>query len=81
IAYYYVEEFKWTDSRGGTDDYSTLDLKLSRNLRFNKSYGSISIVLRNLLDDYSDYQETPSNSTAPNVIHTTLAYLDFRLNF
>ncbi len=81
IAYYYVEAFKWTDSRGGTDDYSTLDLKLSRNLRFNKSNGSISLILRNLLDDYSDYQETPSSNTAPNVIHTTLAYLDFRLNF
>ena len=81
LAYYFVEAFKWTDSRGGTDDYRTLDLKLTRNFRFDKSNGSISLILRNLLDDYSDYQETPSSSTAPNVIHTTLAYLDFRLNF
>ena len=81
LAYYFVEAFKWTDSRGGTDDYNTLDLKLSRNFRFDQSNGSVSIVLKNLLGDYSDYQETPSSSTAPNVIHTTLAYVDFRLNF
>ncbi|MCK5396456.1 MAG: TonB-dependent receptor, partial [Gammaproteobacteria bacterium] len=88
LAYYFVEAFKWTDSRGGTDDYRTLDIKLSRSFRYDKTSGSLSVILKNLLDDYSDYQETPSNSpgnggsdTAPKVVHSTLAYIDFRLNF
>jgi len=80
LGYYFVEDFKWTDARG-TGDYRILDLRLSRNLRFSQSRGSVSLVLKNLLDDYSDYNETPRNSTAPQVIQNTLAYLDLRLNF
>lgn len=86
IAYYYADAFKWTDARGVTDDHSTdsyhtLDLRASRNFRINQKDASLSIVIKNLLDDYSDYQESPSNNTAPKVVHSTLAYLDFRLNF
>lgn len=81
LAYYYVDKLNWTDSRGGTGAYKTLDMKISRKINFNKTNGSISLVLRNLLNDYSDYQENPSNITAPKVVHSSLAYLDFRLNF
>lgn len=86
IAYYYVDAFKWTDARGVSDDFSTdsyhtLDMRASRSFKFNRTRGSLSVVLKNLLDEYSDYQENPSNSTAPKVVHGTLAYLDFRLNF
>ncbi len=86
IAYYYVDAFKWTDARGVSDDFSTdsyhtLDMRASRSFKFNRTRGSLSLVLKNLLDEYSDYQETPSNSTAPKVVNGTLGYLDFRLNF
>ncbi len=81
VAYYFVESFKWTDSRGGVDDHQTLDIRLSRKIKFNQANGSVSVVIKNLLGDYSDYQENPSSNTAPKVIHSTLAYLDIRLNF
>jgi len=88
LGYYYVDEFKWTDARpstvGGqysTDDYHTIDMRLSRNLRFSDTDGSLSLVLKNLLDDYSDYQKQPSSSTAPVVIENTTAYIDLRLRF
>lgn len=81
FAYYYVESFKWTDSRGGTNDYDTLDLRLSRSIKFDQAYGSVAIVLKNLLGDFSSYQETPSSNVAPMVVHSKLAYIDFRLNF
>jgi len=81
LAYYYVESFKWTDTRGGVDDHQTLDIRLSRKFTFNQANGSLSVVLKNLLGDYSDYLENPSMSTAPKAVHDTLAYLDFRLNF
>jgi iron complex outermembrane receptor protein len=80
LGYYFVEEFKWTDAKG-TGDYKILDLRLSRNFRYSLTRGSLSLVLKNLLDDYSDYNETPRNDTAPQVIQNTLAYIDLRLNF
>lgn len=86
IAYYHVDAFKWTDARSVSDDFSTdsyhtLDMRVSRNFKYNRTRGSLSLVLKNLLKEYSDYQENPSNTTAPKVVHGTLAYLDFRLNF
>ncbi|MBL4711494.1 MAG: TonB-dependent receptor [Gammaproteobacteria bacterium] len=81
LSYYYVDAFKWTDSRSFTEAYETVDIRLSRKVTFNTSKGSVSVVVKNLLNDYSDYQKTPSNSSAPNVIYTTLAYIDLRLTF
>ncbi len=86
LGYYFVDAFTWTDARTlvndfTTDDYHTLDLRISRNFKFNQSHGSLSLVLKNLLDDYSDYQKDPSSDTAPQVIQNTVAYIDFRLHF
>ena len=85
IAYYFVEAFKWTDAqdeefKNSTDKYNTLDLRLSRNFHFTQADGSISIVIKNLLEDYSDYQNNQINNS-PIAINNTLAYMDFRLNF
>ena len=82
LGYYFVEDFHWMDSNG-TGDYKILDMRLSRNFNFSKTHGSLSLVLKNLLDDYSDYKEDPKNSdgTAPQVIQNTVAYIDFRLYF
>ena len=80
LGYYFVENFNWMDS-SGTGDYRTLDLRFSRNFNFNRTHGSLSLVVKNLLDDYSDYKENPRNDTAPKIIQNTTAYIDFRLNF
>jgi iron complex outermembrane receptor protein len=80
LGYYYIEDFTWTDSRG-TGDYNILDLRASRNFSFEKTHASLSVVLKNLLDDYSDYNENPRNSTSPLVVQNTVAYIDFRLRF
>ena len=85
LAYYNVEAFKWTDAKApddfSIDDYQTIDARVSRNFKFSQTHGSLSLVLKNLLDDYSDYQGEPSNASAPVVIQSTQAYIDFRLNF
>lgn len=80
VGYYFVESFKWMDARG-TKNYRILDLRFSRNFKSGSNNGSISLVLKNLLDDYSDYNTTPRNSTAPQVIQNAVAYIDFRLSF
>jgi len=82
LAYYFVEDFHWMDSNG-TGDYKVLDMRFSRNLTFSQTHGSLSLVLKNLLNDYSDYKANPKNTdgTAPQVIQNTVAYIDFRLKF
>jgi len=80
LAYFFVEDFKWTDSRG-TGDYEILDMRLSRNFRYSKAHGSLSLVLKNLHGDYSDYNANPRNSTSPVVIENTVAYVELRANF
>ncbi len=79
-AYYFVEDFTWTDS-SSTGKYKILDMRLSRNFTMYQNHGSISLVVKNMLGDYSDYKENPRNSTAPKIINNTLAYIDLRLNF
>jgi iron complex outermembrane receptor protein len=88
LGYYYVDEFKWTDARDisredevSTDNYHALDMRLSRNFKFSQTHGSLSLVLKNLLDDYSDYQKYQISSTAPQAVQNMMAYIDFRLNF
>ena len=88
LGYYFVDEFKWTDARSPsptdvytTDDYHALDMRLSRNFKFSQTDGSLSLVLKNLLDDYSDYQKGPHSGAAPQIIQNTVAYVDLRLNF
>jgi iron complex outermembrane receptor protein len=82
LGYYYVESFSWSDSTS-ISDYNILDMRLSRNFNFGQTHGSLSLVLKNLLDDYSDYKENTKNSdgTAPQVIQNTVAHIDFRLSF
>jgi len=82
LGYYFVESFSWSDSTS-ISDYKILDVRLSRNFNFDKTHGSLSIVLKNLLDDYSDYKEDTKNSdgAAPQVIQNTVAYIEFRLSF
>ncbi|MCK4833161.1 MAG: TonB-dependent receptor [Gammaproteobacteria bacterium] len=88
LAYYYVDEFKWIDAPDtsqadevSTDDYHALDLRISRNFNLNQAHSSLSLVLKNLLGDYSDYQKNQVSSTAPVAIQNTVAYIDFRLSF
>ena len=81
LGYYYTGAFKWMDVRGGTEKYDALDARLGRHIRLGQTQGSLSLVLRNLSGDYSDYQTQPSGATAPRVISNKLAYIDLRLSF
>ncbi len=79
-AYYFVEDFNWADARG-TGDYKILDARISRNFNIHQTHSSLSLVLKNLLNDYSDYNKQPRNNNAPQIIQNTVAYVDFRLSF
>jgi len=80
LGYYYVGEFSWIDaSSRNSNDYRTLDLKLSKNTHLNDSKATTSIVLKNLLADYSNYDSNPDNG--PLIVQSLTAYLEFRIQF
>lgn len=79
IAYYYVGKFGWVDATHGA--YKILNLKFGRQYRFNQTRGSLSLVLKNLLGNYSDYKDNPRNPTAPLIVSNTIAFIEFRINY
>ncbi len=79
LYYYYADAFKWTDA--AHDSYNILNLKLGRNFNYGQTHGNISLVLKNLAGDYSDYKSRPRTTTAPRIIQNKTAYIDLRLNF
>jgi iron complex outermembrane receptor protein len=79
-GYYYVGEFSWIDaSSSNSNNYRTLDLKFSRNMHLNGDKASASIVLKNLLGDYSNYDNEPD--AGPRIVQTLTAYLELKIQF
>ncbi len=77
-GYYYVGRFSWIDASGyNSNNYHTLDLKLSRKIPMHGSKASASIVLKNLLGKYSNYDSTPDNG--PLIVQDFTAYLEFKI--
>jgi outer membrane receptor protein involved in Fe transport len=78
VGYYYVGRFSWTDaSSANSNNYQTLDLKLSRKIPMHGSKASASIVLKNLLGKYSNYDKNPDNG--PLIVQDLTAYLEFKI--
>ena len=77
-GYYYVGPFSWIDASGAnSNDYQTLDLKLTRKMSLYGNKASTSIVLKNLLGQYSNYDKTPDNG--PLIVQDFTAYLEFKI--
>ncbi len=80
MGYYYVGDFSWIDANSaGSNQYRKLDLRLSRNIRMNANKGSVSLVLQNLLDEYSNYDFDPVYG--PLIEQNLTAYLEFKMLF
>ena len=89
-GFYYIGDMAWMDANSNQDylgndvpnrntgDYQILDLRLVRNFKVGDEKGSIAIVLKNLLDDYSDY-DAVQNSPTPVVIQNTIAFIELKL--
>jgi iron complex outermembrane receptor protein len=78
VGYYYVGRFSWIDaSSANSNNYQTLDLKLSRKIPMHGSKASASIVLKNLLGKYSNYDKKPDNG--PLIVQDLTAYLEFKI--
>ena len=79
-GFYYVGNFSWIDAHSpGPNQYRKLDMRVSRHMRFNADKGTLSLVLKNLLDEYTDYDRYPDNG--PLLEQDLTAYLEFKLLF
>ena len=84
LGFYYVGDMSWMDANPNlpgvrnTGVYRILDLRLVRNFKFGNERLSTAIVLKNLLDDYSDY-DAIQNTPEPVVVQNLVAYVELKL--
>jgi iron complex outermembrane receptor protein len=84
VGFYYVGDMSWMDANPNipgirnTGVYRILDLRLVRNFKFGNERLSTAIVLKNLLDDYSDY-DAIQNTPEPVVVQNLVAYIELKL--
>jgi len=84
VGFYYVGDMSWMDANPNlpgvrnTGVYRILDLRLARNFKFGNERLSAAIVLKNLLDDYSDY-DAIQNTPEPVVVQNMVAYIELKL--
>jgi iron complex outermembrane receptor protein len=84
VGFYYIGDMSWMDANPNnpgvrnTGVYRILDLRLVRNFKFGNERLSTAIVLKNLLDDYSDY-DAIQNTPEPVVVQNMVAYIELKL--
>lgn len=80
LGYYYVGKFSWIDASGkDSNDYQTADIKLSRKIPIYGNQASLSLIMKNLLGKYSNYDKSPS--LGPLIVQDFTAYIEFRVRF
>lgn len=84
VGFYYIGDMSWMDANPNipgirnTGVYRILDMRLVRNFKFGNERLSTAIVLKNLLDDYSDY-DAIQNTPEPVVVQNLVAYIELKL--
>ena len=80
IGIYYACDMLWLDvPNRQPSNYSTIDLRLSKSIRQSGSTSKISLVLKNLRDEYNDYHQLPNRG--PLVEHNLTGYIEYSILF
>lgn len=85
IEYHHIGGMRWMDVPGtsaGTlkdNSYNTMDLRISKSSRQNNRTSKISLILKNLLGEYSSYNPAPDDG--PLVEHNLTAYIEYSVLF
>ncbi len=78
LGIYYVDDIAWPGFVTGlSNNYAAVDLKLSKKLNFSGDTAKISLILKNLHEDYSSLDPGPENG--PLVENNFTAYVEFEL--
>ena len=80
VGVYYVSEMGWLDVPGDpAADYSAVDLRLSKAIRLSGSTSKLSLVLKNVLGDYNNYNPRPNYG--PLSEHNLTGYIEYSILF
>lgn len=80
MGLYYVDDMSWLDgSSVDSNNYSTLDLRLTRKILLGSDTAKLSLVLKNLLDEYTNYDPNPKNG--PLLEQNLTGYLELSIQF
>ena len=83
-SFFYYSDMSWMDANPNlpgvrnTGIYRILDLRLARHFKFGNERLSTAVVLKNLLDEYSDY-DAIQNTPAPVVEQNLTAFIELKL--
>lgn len=83
LEFHYIGQMSWLDvpdnELNEDNDYRTLDLRLSKSSRQSGSTSKISLLLKNLLGEYSSYNQAPDDG--PLVEHNLTGYIEYSILF
>ena len=80
LGIYYADDMLWLDvPNRAPSSYTTMDLRLSKSFRKSGSTSKLSLVLKNLLDEYNDYHQLPNRG--PLVENNLTGYVEFSVLF
>ena len=85
IEFHYIGEMRWMDvpanpvSGNEDDSYSTMGLRISKSFRKSNQTSKLSLVLKNLLGEYSSYNPAPDDG--PLTEHNLTAYIEYSVLF
>ena len=81
IEYHYVDKMQWLDVPGNdiSSSYRTMDLRISRSTRSAGNTSKLSLILKNLLNEYNNYHQRAENG--PLVEHNLTGYIEYSILF
>jgi hypothetical protein len=80
IGIYYIDEMLWLDvPNRKPSKYTTMDMRISKSIRQSGSTSKLSLVLKNLLDEYNDYHSLPNRG--PLAENNLTGYIEYSVLF
>ena len=81
LEYHYIDEMQWLDVPGDNiaNSYRTLDMHLSRSIRTTGSTSKLSLIVKNLLNDYNNYHQRAE--FGPLIENNLTGYIEYSILF
>jgi len=79
LGLYYVDDMSWPDAQSNvSNDYTTMDLKLTRKIQLTDGAANLSFILKNVLDEYNNYDPNPANG--PLLEQNLTTYIELKVS-
>ncbi|MCK5002178.1 MAG: TonB-dependent receptor [Gammaproteobacteria bacterium] len=80
LGFYYADEMLWLDvPNRQPSSYTAMDIRISRSIRQSNSTSKLSLILKNLLDEYNDYHQLPNRG--PLAENNLTGFIEYSISF